>query len=160
VKRIDLLTGRIKVALDQEEKRFFPWEFHRNKTITFSYRNFRFFQRQVEGFRLGYAASIYRAQNVAVEGNTYLLYGGPEGAPSAVYAGLGLVKRTTHVFGQDVPGDFLKRADRLEEKHAAHTIMRLADEERLKAEVRAEHDRKIQQPRNRREIGQDFGMSI
>lgn len=126
VKRIDLLTGRIKVVLDHEEKRILPWEFRRNKVIEFRYRNWRLFNRQLDGFRLGYADTIFRTQNVAVDGNSYVLFGGPGGAPSAVYARLGLAKGTTHVFSEHYQAAGLAAEDRLKEKTAAHTIQRWA----------------------------------
>ena len=49
VKHIDLITGRIKVAIDLKDKKYLPWEFDRQKTITFQYRNYRFFQRRRRG---------------------------------------------------------------------------------------------------------------
>jgi conjugative relaxase-like TrwC/TraI family protein len=125
VKNIDLITGRIKVALDLKEKTYLPWEFDRQKTIEFQYRKYLFFRRQEEGFRLGYAATIYRTQNVAVEGNAYCLLGGPRGAPSAVYAGLGLAKGTTYFFGNRRQ----ERAALLKEKQTAHEVKRRAEEE-------------------------------
>jgi conjugative relaxase-like TrwC/TraI family protein len=131
VKHIDLLTGRMKVALDLKEKTYLPWEFDRQKTITFQYRKYLFFRRREEGFRLGYAATIYRTQNVAVEGNAYCLLGGPMGAPSAVYAGLGLAKGKTYFFGDHRE----ERAELLQEKQTAHEVKRSAEEELRQLEL-------------------------
>jgi conjugative relaxase-like TrwC/TraI family protein len=154
VKHIDLLTGRVKVGLDLKEKRRLPWEFERQKTVEFQYRNYRFFQRQEEGFRLGYAATVYRSQNVAVEGDSYCLVGGPDGAPSAVYAGLGLAKGATYFFGDGSD----PRAELLREKQTAHAVARAAE--------RRERTREVEdaaRPRSRaegRELGVDFKMSF
>jgi hypothetical protein len=77
---------------------------------------------------LGYADTVYRAQNVAVEGNSYVLEGGPGGAPTSVYTGLGLARGTTYLFQDSMESD--RRTGRLREKQAAHTVERLAAAER------------------------------
>ena len=152
VKHIDLITGRIKVALDLKEKKYLPWEFDRQKTITFQYRNYLFFRRQEEGFRLGYAATIYRTQNVAVEGNSYCLSSGPDGAPAAVYAGLALAKGTTYFFG-DSPS---QRAELLQEKQTAHEMIRRAEEEAHLKRVAVQ----AEQARGLLEQGQSSGQRL
>lgn len=134
VKHIDLITGRIKVQLDLPEKRWLPWEFQRNKTIEFSYRNVRWFQRQEEGFRLGYAMTVNRAQNVMVEKNSYVLAGGPGHAPTRIYSELGLAKGKVYLFDEVEAGN-----RKLEPKLAAHTI------EREAKQVALEHEKSVQQ---------------
>ena len=158
VKHIDLITGRIKVKLDQEEKRLFPWEFRRNKTITFRYREYRFFRRRIEGFRLGYADNIYRTQNLAVKGNSYVLGDGPGGAPSAVYARLGLANGTTYLFSDEADSrGVLERARVLEEKTSAHTVMREI-EARKKALELLEQTQRADQLRMRGNQGQSMRL--
>jgi hypothetical protein len=147
VKHIDLITGRMTVALDLKDKKYLPWEFDRQKTVTFQYRQYKFFQRREEGIRLGYAATVYRSQNVAVEGNSYCLLGGPGGATSAVYAGLNLAKGKSYFFGDDLE----RRAERAEPKLTAHAIMAEAERER--------QARELEQQRQR-EQAQDFGLGL
>ena len=71
-----------------------------------------------------------------MEGNSYVLAGGPDGAPTAIYAGLGLAKGTTYLFAEGDAGGTSQSAKMLQEKQAAHTIERQAARERADEQER------------------------
>jgi len=93
-----------------------------------------------------------------VKGNSYVLGDGPGGAPSAVYARLGLANGTTYLFSDEADSrGVLERARVLEEKTSAHTVMREI-EARKKALELLEQTQRADQLRMRGNQGQSMRL--
>jgi ATP-dependent exoDNAse (exonuclease V) alpha subunit len=131
VTHVERLTRKLTVQIDGQEN-----------PVTFSLRKF-------DAVRLGYAATVHRAQGMTLEQNVYVLAGGSMQNREMTYVQISRAKCETHLFTDEAAaGRDLAELERLvkrsDEKFSAHGIAR-EEEERQKRQ-REQQQRREQGP--------------
>jgi ATP-dependent exoDNAse (exonuclease V) alpha subunit len=114
VTRIERLSERLTVQLDGQEE-----------LVRFSLREF-------DSLRLGYAATVHRAQGMTLEQDAYVLVGSSMQNREMTYVQISRARGETHLFcdektaGRD-ESELVRKVSRSEEKFSAHAIAREAD---------------------------------
>lgn len=127
VTHIDWLTRKLTVEVDGEAGR---------KPVTFSLREF-------DAIRLGYAATVHRAQGMTLDQNVYTLLGGSMQNREMTYVQISRARGETHLFsdektaGQD-RDELTRMVSRSEEKLSAHAVAREKRQEVSRDERREE----------------------
>ena len=115
VTRIERLSGRLTVQLDGQDDR----------PVRFSLRDF-------DSLRLGYAATVHRAQGMTLEQDAYVLVGGSMQNREMTYVQISRARGETHLFcdertaGRD-ESELVRMVSRSEEKFSAHGVARGGD---------------------------------
>lgn len=145
VTRLDWLTGRLSVAVDGQEK----------EEVSFSLRQF-------DALRLGYAATVHRAQGMTLDQNVYALLGGSMQSREMTYVQISRARGETHLFcdketaGRD-QSELSRIVSRSEEKLSAHGILR----ERERQNQDQPRVREPEPPRReRQEHGQGLELTV
>src|SRR5512135_194278 len=135
VTHIDWLTEKLTVQVDGEAGR---------KPVTFSLREF-------DAIRLGYAATVHRAQGMTLDQNVYALLGGSMQNREMTYVQISRARGETHLFsdektaGQD-RDELTRMVSRSEEKFSAHAVAR-----KKRQEVSRDDRREVADGRGERE---------